>query len=242
MASSGRYRGAKAALAASDQCGDRPLSPARARGRSAVSSDRDRRTLSRAAGAPHRLSAGAREPRRYPGPAQARPAGPARPQALQPGSRREPPRPEPLLTIVPPANARPRPLPARLATISRLSPDLATRRRKLTLALPYLRASPADICVGRRSARASARSSCGRCSTPTRWITPSTSTPGIFQVLSRNGRPPPFPAWHDTVNLRPGDRVELLVPFRGFAGRTVYHCHIAEHGDIGMIGVIEVSA
>ena len=42
--------------------------------------------------------------------------------------------------------------------------------------------------------------------------------------------------------VRPGDRVELLVPFRDFTGRTVYHCHIAEHGDIGMIGVIEVSA
>jgi FtsP/CotA-like multicopper oxidase with cupredoxin domain len=63
-----------------------------------------------------------------------------------------------------------------------------------------------------------------------------------FQLLSRNGRPPPFRAWHDTVNLGPGDRVELLVPFQDFTGRTVYHCHIAEHGDIGMIGVIEVSA
>jgi FtsP/CotA-like multicopper oxidase with cupredoxin domain len=172
--------------------------------------------------------------------------GPGRPVQLvhkpyNRGSRREPPRPEPLLTIVPPSNARPRPLPARLATISRLSPDLATRRRKLTLALPYLRASPADIC------RAPI---CARLGEIELWevLNPDTMDHTIhlhtwyFQVLSRNGRPPPFPAWHDTVNLRPGDRVELLVPFRDFAGRTVYHCHIAEHGDIGMIGVIEVSA
>jgi FtsP/CotA-like multicopper oxidase with cupredoxin domain len=157
------------------------------------------------------------------------------------GSRREPSRPEPLLTIVPPADARPLPLPARLATIPRLSPDHATRRRQLTLALPSLRAVPADTC------RAPI---CARLGELELWevVNPDTMDHTIhlhtwyFQLLSRNGRPPPFRAWHDTVNLRPGDRVELLVPFQDFTGRTVYHCHIAEHGDIGMIGVIEVSA
>jgi FtsP/CotA-like multicopper oxidase with cupredoxin domain len=157
------------------------------------------------------------------------------------GSRREPSRAEPLLTIVPPANARALPLPAHLATIPRLSRDLVTRRRKLTLALPFLRTAPADIC------RAPI---CARLGETELWevVNPDTMDHTIhlhtwyFQVLSRNGRPPPFRAWHDTVNLRPGDRVELLVPFRDFTGRTVYHCHIAEHGDIGMMGVIEVSA
>jgi FtsP/CotA-like multicopper oxidase with cupredoxin domain len=157
------------------------------------------------------------------------------------GSRREPPRPEPLLTIVPPANTRPLPLPARLDTIPRLSPELATRRRKLTLALPSLRAAPADIC------RAPI---CARLGELELWevVNPDTMDHTLhlhtwyFQILNRNGRPPPFPAWHDTINLRPGDRVELLIPFRDFTGRTVYHCHIAEHGDIGMMGVIEVSA
>jgi FtsP/CotA-like multicopper oxidase with cupredoxin domain len=157
------------------------------------------------------------------------------------GSRREPPRPEPLLTIVPPARARRLPLPTRLATIPRLSPESATRRRKLTLALPSLRTAPADIC------RAPI---CARLGDTELWevVNPDTMDHTIhlhtwyFQLLSRNGRPPPFRAWRDTVNLRPGDRVELLVPFRDFAGRTVYHCHIAEHGDIGMMGEIEVSA
>jgi FtsP/CotA-like multicopper oxidase with cupredoxin domain len=157
------------------------------------------------------------------------------------GSRREPTRPEPLLTIVAPAKAGPLPLPARLATIPRLSPDLATRRRKLTLALPSLRTAPGDIC------RAPI---CARLGEVELWevVNPDTMDHTIhlhtwyFQVWSRNGRPPPFRAWQDTINLRPGDRVELLVPFQDFTGRTVYHCHIAEHGDIGMIGVIEVSA
>ena len=107
------------------------------------------------------------------------------------GSRRQPPRPEPLLTLVPPADARPLPLPARLAAVPRLSPDLATRRRKLTLALPSLRVSPADIC------RAPI---CARLGEVELWevTNPDTMDHTIhlhtwyFQVLSRNGRWPPF--------------------------------------------------
>jgi len=49
-------------------------------------------------------------------------------------------------------------------------------------------------------------------------------------------------AWRDMVNLKPGDRVDLMVPLAGFPGRTVYHCHISEHGDKGMMAVLEVRA
>ncbi len=62
-----------------------------------------------------------------------------------------------------------------------------------------------------------------------------------FQVLSLNGAAAEFAAWKDVVNLRPGDRVRLAVPLRDFGGRTVYHCHIAEHEDLGMMGVFEVT-
>ncbi|GBD40768.1 Multicopper oxidase mco [bacterium HR39] len=61
-----------------------------------------------------------------------------------------------------------------------------------------------------------------------------------FRPLSRNGRPWPFPCVLDTVDLAPGDEVELLVPFTHNHGTTVYHCHIAEHGDRGMMGTIRV--
>ena len=44
-------------------------------------------------------------------------------------------------------------------------------------------------------------------------------------------------AWRDTINLVPGERVEILIPFRDFAGKSVFHCHIAEHGDAGMMGI-----
>jgi FtsP/CotA-like multicopper oxidase with cupredoxin domain len=57
-----------------------------------------------------------------------------------------------------------------------------------------------------------------------------------FVVLSRNGVPEPHRMWRDTVNLQQGDRIELLVPFEHFSGTTVYHCHIVEHEDRGMMG------
>ncbi len=61
-----------------------------------------------------------------------------------------------------------------------------------------------------------------------------------FQVLSRDGKAEPFMAWHDTVNLLPGQRVQIAIPLRDYAGRTVFHCHIAEHEDAGMMAVLEV--
>jgi FtsP/CotA-like multicopper oxidase with cupredoxin domain len=61
-----------------------------------------------------------------------------------------------------------------------------------------------------------------------------------FQVLSRNGVPDAFPAWKDVVNVRPREVVRIAVPLRDFTGKTVYHCHIVEHEDRGMMGVLEV--
>ncbi|CAL9405275.1 Multicopper oxidase mco [Nocardiopsis dassonvillei] len=60
------------------------------------------------------------------------------------------------------------------------------------------------------------------------------------QVLDRDGVPEPFRAWRDTVNVPAGSTVRLLVPFRHGVGRTVYHCHILNHEDLGMMGVLEV--
>ena len=59
-----------------------------------------------------------------------------------------------------------------------------------------------------------------------------------FQVISRNGIPEPYLAWKDTVLVRQGEVVRLRIPFRDFSGKTMYHCHIADHSDRGMMGVI----
>ena len=59
----------------------------------------------------------------------------------------------------------------------------------------------------------------------------------LFDVLSRNGAPPP--AWErakkDTVVLGPNEQVELRMHFRRFQGRYVFHCHNLEHEDTAMM-------
>ena len=62
-----------------------------------------------------------------------------------------------------------------------------------------------------------------------------------FQVISRNGQLEPFLAWKDTVLVPVGETVRIRIPFRDFTGKTVYHCHILDHEDLGMMGVVEIS-
>jgi len=61
-----------------------------------------------------------------------------------------------------------------------------------------------------------------------------------FQVISRNGTPEPYLAWKDTVLVRQGEVVRIRVAFKDFPGRTIYHCHISDHGDRGMMGVLGI--
>ncbi|MEV0151348.1 MULTISPECIES: multicopper oxidase family protein [unclassified Nonomuraea] len=63
-----------------------------------------------------------------------------------------------------------------------------------------------------------------------------------FRVLSRSGRPPlPHDAGlKDTVSLRPGEAVEIITRFDGYRGRYLFHCHNAEHEDMGMMANLEI--
>ncbi len=62
-----------------------------------------------------------------------------------------------------------------------------------------------------------------------------------FQIISRNGKQPRSNenGWKDTVLVNPEERVELLVRF-DHAGTFMYHCHILEHEEYGMMGQMEV--
>lgn len=67
-----------------------------------------------------------------------------------------------------------------------------------------------------------------------------------FQILARDGRPPPAHerGWKDTVLVRRGETVRLIAPFNQPAGRALpfmYHCHILEHEDNGMMGQFVVT-
>ena len=63
-----------------------------------------------------------------------------------------------------------------------------------------------------------------------------------FQVISRNGKPESLLAWRDTVLVPRGETVRIRIPFREFAGKTVYHCHILDHEDLGMMGNLMINA
>ena len=51
----------------------------------------------------------------------------------------------------------------------------------------------------------------------------------------------PATGWKDTINVPAGESVRILIPFIGITGRTVYHCHILDHEDLGMMGTIEIT-
>jgi FtsP/CotA-like multicopper oxidase with cupredoxin domain len=61
-----------------------------------------------------------------------------------------------------------------------------------------------------------------------------------FQVLDRNGVPEPFPAWEDTVNVPRGQSLRFLVRYDDYPGQRLFHCHIMDHEDYGMMGILEV--
>jgi FtsP/CotA-like multicopper oxidase with cupredoxin domain len=62
-----------------------------------------------------------------------------------------------------------------------------------------------------------------------------------FQLMSTNGRPePPLQRWHETVNVPARGRIVIRVRFTDFTGRTVFHCHILNHEDAGMMGVLDI--
>jgi spore coat protein A len=60
------------------------------------------------------------------------------------------------------------------------------------------------------------------------------------------GKPrPPQPneaGWKDTAIVNPRDALSVQVRFEGYAGRYVYHCHVAEHEDNDMMRPYEVVA
>ncbi|HUI69591.1 MAG TPA: multicopper oxidase domain-containing protein [Spirochaetia bacterium] len=62
-----------------------------------------------------------------------------------------------------------------------------------------------------------------------------------FLIVDRNGRPPEpnEQGWEDNLLLYPGDQVRILVEFRYATDPHrpyMFHCHILEHEDMGMMG------
>lgn len=61
-----------------------------------------------------------------------------------------------------------------------------------------------------------------------------------FQVIERNGVPEPFPAWKDLVNVPKRSMVRFVVRYLNYPGKWMFHCHILDHEDHGMMGILEI--
>ncbi|MFQ4149775.1 multicopper oxidase family protein [Arthrobacter sp. LAPM80] len=61
-----------------------------------------------------------------------------------------------------------------------------------------------------------------------------------MQIIEQAGRPVDSVVWQDVVNVPARSSVRVRIAFDDFTGKTVYHCHILDHEDSGMMGLIEV--
>ena len=62
----------------------------------------------------------------------------------------------------------------------------------------------------------------------------------FFQVLEVNGQEPQYLSWKDTVNLPPRSKTKIAWIPDTRPGVWMYHCHILEHHEAGMMAHFEV--
>jgi FtsP/CotA-like multicopper oxidase with cupredoxin domain len=66
-----------------------------------------------------------------------------------------------------------------------------------------------------------------------------------FQILNRTGGRSSITAlekgWKDMALCMPGEKVKIIVPFNGYTGKFIFHCHNLEHEETGMMGQFQVS-
>ncbi|MGW7365348.1 multicopper oxidase family protein [Streptomyces sp. NPDC054841] len=61
-----------------------------------------------------------------------------------------------------------------------------------------------------------------------------------FHVLAGSAGMPPAGVLQDVVLVPARGWVRLRIPFSDFPGRTVFHCHILDHEDLGMMATVNV--
>ena len=74
----------------------------------------------------------------------------------------------------------------------------------------------------------------------TKWSHPFHLHGFSFLVLDAGGRPAHPLAWKDTVDVPLEQTVRFVVRFDDRPGTWMYHCHILDHADGGMMGVVEL--
>ncbi|NIQ09720.1 MAG: multicopper oxidase domain-containing protein, partial [Gammaproteobacteria bacterium] len=59
-----------------------------------------------------------------------------------------------------------------------------------------------------------------------------------FSILSIDGKTPPplLSGPKDTILVWPGEEYRIALRFEDYTGIYMYHCHLLEHEDSGMMG------
>jgi FtsP/CotA-like multicopper oxidase with cupredoxin domain len=145
-----------------------------------------------------------------------------------------------LIETVADAPVTPEPIPAELRTIERLDVANATQRRlDLTIAiassvemgingLPYWKTQPLEATLGETQV--------WRIVNDTDFSHPFHLHGYFFQVQDENR----VLEWKDTVNVPTKSEVTLAVRFDDRPGAWMYHCHILDHAEAGMMGTLVV--
>jgi FtsP/CotA-like multicopper oxidase with cupredoxin domain len=76
----------------------------------------------------------------------------------------------------------------------------------------------------------------------TKWSHPFHLHGFFFQVLDARGVPVRPLAWKDTVNVPHDESVRILVRFDERPGSWMFHCHILDHADGGLMGTVDVGS
>ncbi|MGK9233815.1 multicopper oxidase domain-containing protein [Inquilinus limosus] len=131
-------------------------------------------------------------------------------------------------------------LPSRLADWPRFDPAAAARRREIPIALLTIcgrlyDGGRVDLPVAAGSSEIWTLRNVDLMDHPVHLHT------WRFEALALNGAPVARRARLDTHNLRPGDALDIGIRFDRFRGRSLFHCHIVEHADQGMMAVVEAA-
>jgi FtsP/CotA-like multicopper oxidase with cupredoxin domain len=62
----------------------------------------------------------------------------------------------------------------------------------------------------------------------------------FFQEVDREGTPLEPRAWRDTLDVARDETKHFLVRYDHRPGMWMFHCHVLDHSDMGMMGMIEL--
>ncbi len=147
-------------------------------------------------------------------------------------------------------------VPDKLITLARPDPAQAVRTRRLVMGMGgMMMMGGASFTINGKTMDMNRIDETVRVNTTEIWQIENTSMMAHplhihdvqFRILDRNGAPPPpgETGLKDVVVVAPNERVRLLLSFSDYTDPDspyMYHCHILEHEDAGMMGQFVVKA